>query len=254
MNLKFNTKLAENYHSKSQIIRVLSESWVLENGYCPLCGSEPLKDFANNQPVADFYCQNCSEQYELKSKQAKFSKIITDGAYDTMIQRISSDNNPNFFFLTYSKNYSVNNFLIVPKHFFTSEIIVRRKPLSDNARRAGWVGCNIDLSKIPETGKVFLIANQKPIERQTVIEKFNKTLFLRQQSQETRGWLLDVLRCIDNLPQKFTLKEVYQFTDSLAQLHPKNNNVQAKIRQQLQLLRDKRLIDFVSRGVYKKIL
>lgn len=117
MHLKFNTKLAENYRSNSQIIRVLSEAWVQENSYCPLCGNEPLKDFANNQPVADFYCQSCQEQYELKSKQAKLSKIITDGAYDTMIERINGDDNPNFFFLTYSKQYEVNNFLIIPKHF-----------------------------------------------------------------------------------------------------------------------------------------
>ena len=76
-----------------------------------------MAEFTNNKPVADFYCANCNEQYELKSKQAKLSNIINDGAYDTMIERISSDNNPNFFFLTYSQEYSVNNFLIIPKHF-----------------------------------------------------------------------------------------------------------------------------------------
>ncbi|PIE47625.1 MAG: restriction endonuclease [Gammaproteobacteria bacterium] len=253
MYLRFNTKLAENYHSKSQIIRVLSESWVQENGYCPLCGTEPLKDFANNQPVADFYCQSCEEQYELKSKQAKFSKIITDGAYDTMIERINSDDNPNFFFLTYSKQYEVNNFLIIPKHFFTPKIIIKRKPLSPTSRRAGWVGCNIDLSKVPENGKVFLVKNQEPVQREKVITNFNKTLFLRQQTLETRGWLLDVLKCVDKLPEKFTLKEIYQFTETLSKLYPHNNNVQAKIRQQLQLLRDKGLIEFVSRGSYRKI-
>ncbi len=253
MNLDFNTNLAKDYHSKSQIIRVLSEAWVQENSYCPSCGDEPLKGFANNQPVADFYCKNCKEQYELKSKQAKFSKVITDGAYNTMIQRIASDDNPNFFFLTYSKDYRVNNFLIIPKHFFTPEIIIKRKPLSENSRRAGWIGCNIDLSKIPETGKVFIIAEQKSVQRQRVIDSFQKTLFLRQQSQETRGWLLDILKCVDKLPDNFTLKDVYLFSDTLAQLHPNNNNVHAKIRQQLQILRDKGIIDFVGRGMYRKI-
>lgn len=172
-----------------------------ENSYCPLCGNEPLKDFANNQPVADFYCQSCQEQYELKSKQAKLSKIITDGAYNKMIERINGDDNPNFFFLTYSKQYEVNNFLIIPKHFFTPEIIIKRKPLAPTARRAGWVGCNIDLSKVPESGKVFLIKNQQVVQREKVIAGFNKTLFLRQQTLETKGWLLDVLKCVDKLPE-----------------------------------------------------
>ena len=35
-------------------------------------------------------------------------KNITDGAYDTMIQRITSQNNPNFFFMTHN-NLAVSN-------------------------------------------------------------------------------------------------------------------------------------------------
>ena len=110
MNLNFNQSLAKNYTSESQKIRVLSEDWVAKQSYCPSCNAEPLVEFANNQPVADFYCSNCDEEYELKSKKAKLSNIINDGAYDTMIHRINSKNNPSFFFLTYSPEYKVNNF------------------------------------------------------------------------------------------------------------------------------------------------
>lgn len=117
MNLNFNQSLAKNYKSPSQIIRVLSEDWVAKQSYCPNCDAEPLAEFANGKPVADFYCSNCDEEYELKSKKAKLSNIINDGAYDTMIHRINSKNNPSFFFLTYSPEYKVNNFLIIPKHF-----------------------------------------------------------------------------------------------------------------------------------------
>lgn len=103
MNLSFNLKLAEGYQSNSQIARVLTENWVLDNSYCPSCGDLPLNEFENNRPVADFYCKKCSEEFELKSKGGKLTNTITDGAYSTMIERISSENNPNFFFLTYSK-------------------------------------------------------------------------------------------------------------------------------------------------------
>ncbi len=155
MNLDFNTKLADGYSSNSQIARILTEDWVKQNSYCPSCGCLPLNEFANNRPVADFYCSTCSEEFELKSKNGTLTNTITDGAYSTMIERITSNQNPNFFFLTYTKTWSVNNFLIIPKQFFTPEIIIKRKPLSDTARRAGWVGCNIDISKITEAGKVF---------------------------------------------------------------------------------------------------
>ena len=252
MNLNFNQNLAKDYTSPSQIIRVLSENWVAKQAYCPNCSTQPLSEFANNQPVADFYCAHCAEQYELKSKKAKLSHIINDGAYDTMIERINSENNPSFFFLTYSAQFTVNNFLIIPKQFFTPDIIIKRKPLSVNARRAGWVGCNIDLRQVPDSGKVFLVKNQQVLPRETVTQHFQKTLFLRGQSTDSRGWTLDIWQCIDRLDDKFSLKQVYAFSDELQLKHPDNNHIPDKIRQQLQVLRDKGIIDFLGRGYYQK--
>ena len=165
MNLALNVNLAYGYKNNSQIARLLTENWVLNNCYCPNCGTLPLNEFENNRPVADFYCNNCKEEFELKSKNGKLSKTITDGAYSTMIERINSENNPNFFFLTYTKSWTVDNFLIIPKQFFIPEIIIKRPPLAETAQRAGWIGCNIDISKIVDIGKVFLVKNEQIIDR-----------------------------------------------------------------------------------------
>ncbi len=254
MNLILNTKLAEGYSSNSQIARILTENWVKENSYCPCCGEIPLNEFENNRPVADFYCKKCSEEFELKSKTGKLSNTITDGAYSTMIQRINSNQNPNFFFLTYSKTWSVDNFLIIPKQFFTTDIIIQRKPLADTARRAGWVGCNIDISSIAEAGKVFLVKNSKLIDRNTVEASFKKTLFLREKSAESKGWILDLMNCVDMIKKdSFALEDVYKFENKLKLKYPNNNFIKDKIRQQLQVLRDKGIIEFTTRGKYKKI-
>lgn len=254
MNLNLNTKLAEGYSSNSQIARILTENWVKENSYCPCCGELPLNEFDNNKPVADFYCEKCSEQFELKSKNGRLSNTITDGAYSTMIQRINSNKNPNFFFLTYTKNWSVDNFLIIPKQFFTTEIIIKRKPLADSARRAGWVGCNIDISNIAEAGKVFLIKNSTLIHKDIVEDSFKKTLFLREKSTESKGWILDIMTCVDLIKkQSFTLEDVYSFEEKLKLKYPNNNFIKDKIRQQLQLLRDKGFIEFTTRGNYQKV-
>jgi type II restriction enzyme len=254
MNLNFNIKLAEKYSSKSQIARVLTENWVKENSYCPSCGEVHLSEFKNNRPVADFYCDNCSEEFELKSKNGSLTSTITDGAYSSMLERINSDNNPNFFFLTYTKQLTVDNFLIIPKQFFTPEIIIKRPPLAKTAKRAGWVGCNIDISKIAANGKIFLVKNTQVISSETVKNSFNRTLFLRTKNQESKGWILSIMNCIDNIPSKtFTLNEIYKFEEYLRQKYPNNNFIKDKIRQQLQLLRDKGIIEFVSRGKYKKI-
>lgn len=132
-------------------------------------------------------------------------------------------------------------------------MIIKRKPLSITAKCAGWVGCNIDLRKVPESGKVFLVKDQQVIPRDNVTEQFQKTLFLRQQSQQTRGWTLDVWQCIDSLDTNFSLNQVYAFSDLLKLKHPENNHIKDKIRQQLQVLRDKGIIVFTGRGHYRKL-
>ena len=254
MNLQFDINLANKYNSNSQIARVLTENWVLNNSYCPSCGELPLNEFENNRPVADFYCKKCNEEFELKSKSGKLSNKITDGAYSTMIERINAENNPNFFFLTYTKQWTVNDFLIIPKQFFTPEIIIKRPPLAETARRAGWIGCNIDISKVADVGKIFLIKNSKTINQEIVKETFNKTLFLRTKNKDAKGWILDVMNCIDSInTEKFTLEDVYKFEEKLKLKYPNNNFIKDKIRQQLQFLRDKGIIEFSSRGNYKKI-
>lgn len=254
MDLQLNTQLAEGYRNKSQIARRLTENWVLSNSYCPSCGTNPLNEFENNRPVADFYCNACKEEFELKSKNGKFSNTITDGAYSTMIERINQSNNPNFFFLTYSKQLLVENFLIIPKHFFTPNVIVKRKPLAPTARRAGWVGCNIDISKVSELGRVFLVKDSNVIDPRAVNETFKRTLFLRSQSASSKSWILDIMGCVDSIRNdSFSLHDMYKFENELQLKHPENNFVKDKIRQQLQVLRDKGIIEFVGRGKYRKL-
>ncbi len=256
MKLKFDTSLALNYTSNSQIARVLTENWLEENSYCPNCGEENLNKYKNNRPVADFFCSYCSEDFELKSKSGNLGGKIVDGAYSTMIERINSTVNPNFFFLTYNKiELSVKDFLIIPKQFFQSEIIEKRPPLSETARRAGWIGCNIDLQKIPEIGRIFIVKNSAATNKNQVLETWNKTILLRTKSIESKGWTLDILRCVDEISQnEFTLDEVYKFEEALKLKHPDNNFVKDKIRQQLQVLRDMNVIEFVSRGKYRKVI
>ena len=256
MNFKFNMDLIANYKSNSQISRVLTENWVEKNMYCPICGKSYIDRYENNHPTGDFYCLDCNSDFELKSKQStseKLSKTIADGEYSTMISRITSLKNPNFFFMMYN-NYTVQNFILIPNHFFTPEIIIRRNPLGPHARRAGWTGCNINISSIPESGKIFLIKNQVQIPQETVINNYKKTKTLITHNLNFRGWIMDVLSCIERIPaQDFTLNQVYEFERELKVKHPDNNHVKDKIRQQLQYLRDKGFIEFVSPGHYRKI-
>lgn len=255
MNLQLETKIAEQYHSNSQKIRVMTERWVHKTLFCPYCGNTNISRFGNNMPVADFFCSRCSEEYELKSMHNPLKNKVNDGAYDTMITRILSINNPNFFFMYYGKNdLRVKDFMMVPKHFLVPEIIERRKPLSDTAKRAGWVGCNILLNQIPMEGRIYIVKDEIEQPIADIVAKVKKYNFIRQYKLEARGWIMDILNCVNSIEERnFTLQQMYQFEEILAVKHPQNYHVKAKIRQQLQILRDNGIIEFCGRGHYKKI-
>lgn len=256
MNLFLDMKTAVNYNSSSQKIRIMTEDWVQKNIYCPNCGREDVRQYSNNRPVADFYCEDCGDDYELKSKAGELGKKIIDGAYSSMIERLGCNKNPNFFFLSYRPDsYLINNFIIIPKHFFIPRVVEKRKPLSVNAKRAGWVGCNILLDRIPLSGRIFFIKNGKKIPKKRVLSDWQKTVFLRDEiDMTTKTWIMDVLECVDKISEnEFTIDDVYKYDEYLKQKHPENKHIRDKIRQQLQFLRDKGYIEFVSRGVYKKV-
>ena len=241
------------YSSGSQSARVWTERWVKDWVYCPNCGSPHVSQFPANSPVADFFCPSCSEEYELKSQKMAFGAKIVDGAFRTMTERLASDNNPNLLLLNYNlAQLSVVNVFIVPKHFFVQEIIEKRKPLAPTARRAGWVGCNILLKEIPTSGKIFFVRDGVPLPKEDVLAQWRRTLFLRDEGTEARGWLIEVMKCVESIGRReFNLDDVYAFEAQLRQLYPNNRHVKQKIRQQLQVLRDRGYLDFVSRGYYR---
>ena len=246
---------ASDFKSGSQKARVWTESWILRQMYCPSCGERPLNDYSNNKPVADFYCGLCSEDFELKSTKGKFGRKITDGAYATMMSRLQSNSVPSLMLMRY--NYDtrmVQDLSVIPKQFFVTDLIERRKPLAASAKRAGWVGCNILIDKVPNTGRIKLIQNRIALPKEIVLDKWAKTSFLRNQTLSKKGWVLDVLNCIEKIERKeFELAEIYMFENYLAELHPENNHIKAKIRQQLQMLRDAGVLEFLARGSYRLI-
>lgn len=256
MQLDFDASIVENYHSNSQKARLLTENWIKTNMYCPRCGNRRLSQFENNRPVADFYCPLCKNEYELKSKSGPLGNKVNDGSYDAMIERITGNRNPDFFFMTYSKtNYAVNDLILIPKHFFVPNMIEKRKPLAMTARRAGWVGCNIVIEKVPEQGKIAIISNGIVADMDTVLKKVDVSNRIVVNDIGGRGWMMDILNCINQLHGiVFTLSDMYAFEEELQMKHPMNGHIRPKIRQQLQILRDRGLLAFLGNGTYRKIV
>lgn len=253
MDLQMNAALGKGYRSKAQKIRVMSESWVGGNMFCPCCGNPHIFELKNNEPVADMKCDHCGGIFELKSKEGHVGKKINDGAYATMIERITSATNPELFVMQYSADYTVTDLILVPKFFFVPQIIEKRKPLAPTARRAGWTGCNILYAEIPQQGKISVIKNGIMKSQREVVENYARIKKLETANMNVRSWLFDVLNCVNRIgSNEFCLQEVYAYIEILQKRHINNHNVEAKIRQQLQFLRDKGFIEFLGGGHYKK--
>jgi len=177
---------------------------------------------------------------------------LADGAYEKMQEAIETDKTPNLLALHYEPQlWSVRDLILVPRFSYTLSVIKKRKPLSPTAERHGWIGCSIMLGNIPPEAKIPLITNgtiQKPAE---VRSRYGKLRKLGKMSVAARGWTLDLLRVVHSLGKKqFSLHDVYQFEDELFRLHPENRHIQPKIRQQLQVLRDLGLLEFLGGGSY----
>jgi type II restriction enzyme len=178
---------------------------------------------------------------------------IADADYQKMCDAIREDRIPNLLAMHYDPvTWRVRRLILVPRFAFSEAAIEKRKPLSAGARRAGWVGCNILLGQIPADAKLSVIEDGQPVDPENVRRGYARVKPLAKIEPQQRGWTLDVLAAVRSLgKQSFTLAEAYSTEREIAKLHPANRHVRDKIRQQLQVLRDAGLLEFVSRGTYQ---
>lgn len=232
----------------------MSESWLAEEMYCVRCGRQ-LRRYANNHPFGDIYCAHCGESFELKSVCGKYANRIPDGAYAAMIAKIARGTAPSLFYLSYDREqFRVNSLMVIPNHYLTGDMVIKRNPLQARARRHGWVGCFIDISRIPASGKIAIIDKGKESIKTRVIDSFNHSLFLRKYRGISRSWLVDVAKIIEEINKsEFELDEIYHYEKELKLLHPANNHIKAKIRQQLQKLKGEGYLEFRGNGKYRRI-
>lgn len=240
--------------SRSQIARVVTEDWCAREMYCPGCAVESLDRTRPGSPSCDFICNTCEERYELKSCKHQFGARIPDFAYSSMLDAIRSDRTPNLLAIQYSPTFSIVNLFVVPRYFITETVIEKRPPLGAHARRAGWVGCNILLNRIPIDGQITVVREGVPAAIAEVRARFLRAKQLKKLPVAQRSWTVDVLNAIRSLNQaQFSLADIYGLDADLAKLHPNNRNIRPKIRQQLQVLRDMGVLAFVTPGQYKVV-
>jgi type II restriction enzyme len=139
--------------------------------------------------------------------------------------------------------------------FLTPEVIEKRKPLSPSARRAGWVGCNIRLDLIVPDAQIHVVHKGVPSSPQIVRQRFQRFNRLKNIGPNSRGWATLTLRIVRSLnKQAFSLDEIYSKEQVFSASYPENRNIRAKLRQQLQVLRDLGYLEFLGRGSYRLLI
>jgi len=131
------------------------------------------------------------------------------------------------------------------------------------------MSCEITEAILSESEKI-LESIPRPIPDKSMdLQKLEKRLFGREDSIEDKvfqgggsailsaltGWKKEVFQALLRIEKdSFRLADVYGSKELFSGLHPVNRNVKAKVRQQLQELRDMGLLEFTDyRGTYRKL-
>ena len=254
MELTCDSSVALAYKSPLQRARVISEHWFEENSYCLACESNRLLRAAANTIAMDFSCKSCGQRYELKTFTKRPRRSLVDGAYGSLMARIRSSSAPTLCLLERNESWCIRSLTAIHSSFLTSWVIEQRPPLPEYARRAGWVGCKIRLDRIPPDGEIAVIDNGVAISKSVVRQSFRRFLPLAELPAEQRGWTTLTLAVVRSIgTAKFSLSDLYEREQQFAEAYPGNRHVRAKIRQQLQVLRDLGVLAFSGNGQYAVI-
>jgi hypothetical protein len=170
----------------------------------------------------------CRAPFQLKAKHSALGETVTDGAYTAMVAAIREDRTPNLLLMRYAlATWEVRDLLLIPSFMFSESAVIKRKPLAATARRAGWVGCNIDLHRISPEARIAIVITRSSSRRrgdesltkkqnqrfltssptnQTVIvppeevrARYTRLKPIREIKTAQRGWTLDVLNIVRRL-------------------------------------------------------
>ena len=128
---------------------------------------------------------------------------------------------PTLCLLERNRSWEIQSLTVIHSSFLTPWVIEQRPPLGEHARRAGWVGCNIRLDRIPLDGEIKLIDGGTAFPREDIRRKFQRFLPLAGFSAEQRGWTtltLKIARSLDS--STFSLSDLYAREREFTAVYP----------------------------------
>ncbi len=246
----------DGLESPRALARVRTTAWVETNLYCPQCGRHRLRPTPAGTPFRDFVCTGCQEPFELKASKDPHRTRVAGGSLRQYREAIERGAAPNLLLLTYDPGESRVRDLVAINRSLISPLAVigRPAPLARTSRTPYYL-CDLDLSGVPPSAQVPYLraAHERP--KRFVLDSWNRFRFLRDAPPaDEPDWIRDLLALIARIPSReFTLDDLYEHTEELAQWHPHNHHIPAKIRQKLQVLVRRKILRRAAPGVFEPI-
>ena len=188
MNLALDTAVAEGYSSKAQRSQVVTESWAEANLYCLNCETDILQAHRPGKRVEDFLCPSCDRRIQLKASRGGHGRRVANSAYDAKMDVIEANRAPDYAFMGFDPDmWQVTDLFYVPGHFMTPQVVEKRKPLSSDARRSGWVGSYILLDRIPDAGRIEIVEGMRRSLARRPVPSSSRPRFLPKRAPRPAG-------------------------------------------------------------------
>jgi len=138
---------------KNKELGDFGEQFVAKNVPCPKCKRpKTLRCLPTNFKCADLICDFCGYLAQVKttqSKSASLPKALLGGAWGPQSERMKSGIYFPLFVVLVNEG-SVSQIYFLPSDLQTEGMFRPRKPLSKDAKRAGWQGFLIDTHSVAE--------------------------------------------------------------------------------------------------------
>ncbi len=131
------------------------EELVAKKARCPKCkNAKTLKKLTQNFKCADLICDFCGFVAQVKTSGVNdintLPNSILGAAWGPQKERMDAGIYTSLFVVLRSKSDKNYSIFFLPSELQVPEMFVARKPLSGNAKRAGWQGFLIDTTLVAD--------------------------------------------------------------------------------------------------------
>ncbi len=145
--------------TSKQVLGSKGEAAVCTHVACPRCGREKhFKTLPTNFECVDVICKFCGFLAQVKatvrSDAITRPDLVPGAGWRPQHQRIIAGIFHSLYVVSFSESGRLSRIDYVPSHILQAHpgTYQPRKPLSEDAKRAGWQGFVYDLRKIPDIG------------------------------------------------------------------------------------------------------